>query len=204
MTPAPIGGQQVPFGTVEAHGGGTDSPAEDGPASGAIVEYVWFSVGFVVIHVGAYIVAGVLSLASSRDLYTGEESLLAPLLRDLSEESERRRQGLLLWPAQVTRGLIMSVVLYPVLPASEQLAFGWRTAFFTGLMFVCADLAAATPFANTIEGWSTCGPASSAGMPPSGSGPRRSSTVCSSACSRAGCSSGGKRAGGRDARVSLR
>jgi hypothetical protein len=43
-------------------------------------------------------------------------------------------------------------VLYPLLGPIGDLSFGVRFAFLSGLMFVYTDLAAATPFANNVEG----------------------------------------------------
>lgn len=116
------------------------------------MNYVLFSVWFTLIHVGAYIVAGLVTLRFTRDLYEGEDALFAPFLRNVEEPAERRRQGIVMWPAQIARGLLMSVVLYPVLTTLADLTFVMRFAFLAGLMFVYADFAAATPFTNNIEG----------------------------------------------------
>lgn len=117
------------------------------------MEYLWFSVWFTVIHLVAYIVAGVVNLRFTRDLYEGNQALFAPFLRNVGETAERQRQGIVMWPAQLARGLLMSVVLYPIITPVAELPFGIRFAFLSGLMFVYADLAAATPFPNNIEGW---------------------------------------------------
>jgi hypothetical protein len=117
------------------------------------MEYVWFSAGFFLIHLGAYVVAGVLNQQLvCRDLYGGERALYAPFFRDVADPAERRRQGRLMVPAQLVRALVMSVVLYPLLPALGDLAFGLRFAFLSGLMFVYTDFAAAAPFSNNVEG----------------------------------------------------
>ena len=116
------------------------------------MEYVWFSLGFVAIHLGAYIAAGALTLQFTKDLYTGESALFASFLRDVDAPEEKARQGLVMWPAQLARGLLMSIVLYPILGPLAELSFAARFAFLATLMFVYTDLAAATPFSNTIEG----------------------------------------------------
>lgn len=108
------------------------------------VNYVWFSLGFVAIHLGAYIVAGAVSLRFTRDLYTGDGALFAPFLRDVATPEEKARQGLVMGPAQLARGLLMSVVLYPVLTPLAELPLAARFGFLTALMFVYTDLAAAT------------------------------------------------------------
>ncbi|MDP3968513.1 MAG: hypothetical protein Q8Q02_09535 [Nocardioides sp.] len=116
------------------------------------MDYVWFSLGFVLIHLGAYVAAGVVSLRFTRDLYTGDRALFAPFLRDVDVPEEKARQGVLMWPAQLARGLLMSVVLYPILEPLAELSLAARFGFLATLMFVYADLAAATPFSNNIEG----------------------------------------------------
>jgi hypothetical protein len=116
------------------------------------VRYVWFSLGFTAIHLVAYVAAGVVTQTYSKDLYHGRDALLAGYLRDVSEEREALRQGKLMFPAQLARGLLMSAVLWPLLGAIGELGFGSRAAVLGGLMFVYADLASAIPFPNTIEG----------------------------------------------------
>ena len=117
------------------------------------MEYVWFSVGFFLIHLGAYVIAGVLNQQLlSKELYGGEHALFAPFFRNMDDPAEARRSGRLMVPAQLTRALLMSVVLYPILGSLGELPYGLRFAFLAGLMFVYADFASATPFSNNIEG----------------------------------------------------
>jgi hypothetical protein len=116
------------------------------------VRYVWFTAGFFGVHLAAYVIAGVLTQLWSKDIYHGPEALLHPVLRDVSEEAERLRQGKLMVPAQLVRALLMSVVLYPLLDALGELAYPVRALVLGGLMLVYADVASASPFPNTIEG----------------------------------------------------
>jgi hypothetical protein len=116
------------------------------------VRYVWFSLGFFLVHLGAYVVAGVLTQTWSKDIYHGPDALLHPVLRDVSEDEERQRQGKLMLPAQLLRALLMSAVLYPVLDPLAELAYPLRFVVLGGLMLVYADVASASPFPNTIEG----------------------------------------------------
>lgn len=117
------------------------------------MRYVWFSLGFFLVHLGAYVVAGVLAQQLlSQDLYGGERALFGPFFRDMSDPAEQRRTSRLMVPTQLARALLMSVVLYPLLEPIGQLPYGLRFAFLAGLMFVYADLASATPFSNNLEG----------------------------------------------------
>jgi hypothetical protein len=116
------------------------------------VRYVWFSAGFFAIHLAAYVLAGIVTQLWSKDIYHGPEALLHPVLRDVTEEAERQRQGKLMLPAQLVRALLMSVVLYPLLDALGELGYSVRALVLGGLMLIYADVASASPFPNTIEG----------------------------------------------------
>jgi uncharacterized membrane protein YvlD (DUF360 family) len=70
----------------------------------------------------------------------------------MENKKENLRVAKLLVPAQFIRGILMSLVLYPILPYLETLNFGMKFLFMGGIMFVYADFASAIPFSNTIEG----------------------------------------------------
>jgi len=116
------------------------------------MKFVWFSLWFTLIHTGAYILAGLLALRISQDLYNGEKRLL-DFITDMSEGGGAARVQRLFLPAQLLRGLLMSLVLYPLLPLLGDITFGARFAFFFGLMLVYTDFAGAVPFPHNIEGW---------------------------------------------------
>jgi hypothetical protein len=54
---------------------------------------------------------------------------------------------------QFIRALLMSFVLYPILPYLQELSFGMQFLFMSSLMFIYADFSSAIPFSNTIEGF---------------------------------------------------
>lgn len=121
---------------------------------GRDLRFVWFTLGFFAIHLVSYTVAGVVSQLYSKELYRGPDAVLEPMLRDVYEdETAQRRQGMLMVPAQLARAVLMAAVLFPLLDALGELSVAVRAVVLGGLMFVYADLAAATPFPNTIEGW---------------------------------------------------
>ena len=122
----------------------------DGPE--ANVRYVTFSAGFFLIHLAAYLTAGLVSQTYSAHLYRGEGALLRPFLRDVARQPERQRQARIVLPAQLVRAVAMSVVLYPLLEPLGELSYLSRAGFLAGLMFVYTALASAVPFPNTIEG----------------------------------------------------
>ncbi len=116
------------------------------------MEYLLFSVWFTVIHTAVYTAAGAVALKLSKDLYE-EKNRLLDYLNDMSVEMENKHVAKWFLPAQLLRGLLMSVVLYPVLGLLGDLTFGLRFAFLAGLMFVYTDFASAVPFPNNIEGF---------------------------------------------------
>jgi len=85
-------------------------------------------------------------------MYEGKERLYSSFFRNMEDKKERNRIARLLLPSQFVRGILMSLVLYPVLPFLEELSFGNQFLFLAGLMFIYADFSSAVPFSNTIEG----------------------------------------------------
>jgi hypothetical protein len=114
--------------------------------------YLLFSVWFTVIHTAVYTIAGAVALKLSKDLYE-EKNRLMDYMNDMSVELENKHVAKWFLPAQLLRGLLMSVVLYPVLGLLGDLTFGLRFAFLAGIMFIYTDLASAVPFPNNIEGF---------------------------------------------------
>ncbi len=116
------------------------------------MDLIWFTVGFALIHTTAYVVAGMLALRVSSDLYKGEHRLL-DFINDMSESNGNTRVQKLFLPAQLLRGVLMALVLYPVVPFLGEISFVSRSAFLFGLMFIYTDFAGAVPFPHNIEGW---------------------------------------------------
>ncbi len=114
--------------------------------------YVKFSLMFFAIHLACYVAAGVVDLQLAKRIYEGKDRLFKSFFRNMEEKAESNRIGILLLPSQFLRGILMSVVLYPVLPWLRELSFGTRFLFMGGIMFVYADFSCAVPFSNTIEG----------------------------------------------------
>lgn len=116
------------------------------------MRYVLFSLGFFGIHLVAYFVAGAVNLRVTKDLYGGEGALFGSFLRDMSDPKQQALVNRRLLPAQFVRAILMSVVLYPILEPLAEMSYGLRVALLGGLMLVYTDVAAATPFSNTVEG----------------------------------------------------
>jgi hypothetical protein len=117
-----------------------------------MVTYLKFSLSFFAIHLVCYILAGVIDLQLAKRIYEGKDRLYRSFFRNMEDKQESNRVAKLLVPSQFIRGILMSVVLYPILPYLKELPFGMQFLFMGGLMFVYADFSCAIPFSNTIEG----------------------------------------------------
>lgn len=115
------------------------------------MQYLIFSLWFTLIHVLSYMIAGMLALRISKDIYDGKSRLM-DYLRDMSDEKESKNVHRWLIPGQIVRGLLLSIVLYPILLPLGDLSFGVRFLFFAGLMFVYTHVACAAPCPDNIEG----------------------------------------------------
>lgn len=116
------------------------------------MSYLMFTVWFTLIHTAAYILAGVIALKISKDIYESKERF-ADFLRDMGDPVESKHVQKAFIPAQLVRGIIMSLVLYPVLGSLADISFLARFFFFAGLMFVYTEISSAVPFPTNIEGF---------------------------------------------------
>lgn len=116
------------------------------------MEYLVFSLGFIVIHIISYMIAGVLSLRINKDIYEGKSRSM-DYHRDMTDATESKHVHKWLFPGQIMRGLVFSIILYPVLSQLGEVTFIARYAFFAGLMFVYTHLACAAPCPDNIEGF---------------------------------------------------
>jgi hypothetical protein len=112
------------------------------------MKYVLFTLWFTLLHA----IAGALVLKISKDVYEGKSRLMT-YLRDMSDERERGHVQRWFFPAQLVRGAMMSVVLYPLLDSLATLGFGQRFFVLGGLMFVYTHAACAAPCPDNVEGF---------------------------------------------------
>lgn len=115
------------------------------------MEYIKFSLFFTLIHVVSYTIAGVIALKISKDIYE-TQNRHCNFLRDMSDPEESKHVQNYFLPAQILRGLLMSVVLYPLFSTIGNLSFLLKFIFFGGLMFIYTHIAAVSPFMDNIEG----------------------------------------------------
>jgi hypothetical protein len=98
-------------------------------------------------------IAGLIDLQLAKKFYSGKNRLFKSFFRDVDDTDENKRIAKLLIPTQFIRAILMSIVLYPILPFLKELTFLMQFVFMASLMFVYADFASAIPFSNTIEGF---------------------------------------------------
>jgi hypothetical protein len=116
------------------------------------MKFVIFSLIFTVIHTIAYTLAGMIALKVSKDLYEDKQRVI-DYMRDMSVKEESKHVEKWFLPAQLVRGILMSVVLYPILGMLGGISFMMRALFLGGLMFIYTDFACAVPFPHNIEGF---------------------------------------------------
>lgn len=112
---------------------------------------LFFSLGFFAIHLVCYVAAGVIDLQLARHMYGGKNRLFGSFMRDTDDAGENKRIAALL-SSQFVRAVLMSPVLYPILPFLTDLSFAVQFLFMSSLMLIYANVASAVPFTNTIEG----------------------------------------------------
>ena len=117
-----------------------------------MMEHVKFSLLFFAVHFICYIIAGVIDLRLAKKIYIGKNRLYQSFFRNMDDQKESLRIAKLLIPSQLFRAILMSLVLYPILPYLTQLSFELKFIFMASLMFVYADFSSAIPFSNTVEG----------------------------------------------------
>jgi hypothetical protein len=69
----------------------------------------------------------------------------------MDDQRESTRIARLLIPSQLIRAILMSAVLYPILPFLSELSFGMQFLFMGSLMLIYADIACAVPFDKTVR-----------------------------------------------------
>ena len=114
--------------------------------------YLTFSLLFMVIYTGAYIAAGATTLRISRDIYEGKARLM-DYLNDMGDTEERSHVSRWFFPANLLRGLLLSLIVWPVLIPLGGLELWVRSAFFFLLLFLATHLASAAPCPDNIEGF---------------------------------------------------
>lgn len=115
------------------------------------MDYLKFSLFFTLAHMVAYTIAGAIVLKISKDIYENKNRL-CNFLRDMSDKNESMHVSIYFLPAQILRGVLMSIVLLPILGVLGEFSFILKFIFYASLMFVYTHISAASPFMDNIEG----------------------------------------------------
>ena len=116
------------------------------------MDYLWFSLKFAAIHAAAYTLAGGIILVISKEIYEGKSRLM-DYVRDMSDDAESMHVKRWFFPAQLARGVLLSLPLYPVMGPMSEAGFGLQALFLGGLAFVYTHIASASPSPDNIEGF---------------------------------------------------
>ena len=116
------------------------------------MDYFIFSLLFLLSHTTAYIIAGLIALKISKEIYESKNRY-CDFLRDMSDKDESKHVSSFFLIAQFFRGLLMSVVLFPLLNTLIDFSFILKLIFVSSLMFVFTHIAAVSPFIDNIEGF---------------------------------------------------
>ncbi len=120
---------------------------------GFTMEYLLFSVWFTLIHTIMYMAAGSLALFTfSRVIYEGNKRAL-DYQRDTADKDDLTHISRWFLPAQLLRGALFSVVLYPILATLGDVNLAMRFLFFFGLLFIYTHVGCASPCSDNIEGF---------------------------------------------------
>jgi hypothetical protein len=115
------------------------------------MRYLMFTLVFAAVHAIAYTIAGAFALSVSKDIYASRKRKM-DYLRDMEDTVESSHVKRYFFPAQILRGILMSIVLYPLLGFLGEMGYLPRALFLLGLMFVYTHVGSAAPCPDNIEG----------------------------------------------------
>jgi len=117
-------------------------------------QYIRFTIIFILAHLISYLVMGGISYQLFyKPFWEGQNPLFAPFMRTIIEPELWKHTTVWQIPGQILRGLLMSIVLYPVLNKIIELSFIRRYLFIGGLLYIFAHFASSAPSPANIEGF---------------------------------------------------
>ena len=93
------------------------------------MKYLVFTLWFTLIHIVSYSVAGMFALKISKDIYESKSRLM-DYLRDMSDNGESKHVQKLCLPGQIVRGILLSVVLFPIYRTFMRTIIGNKISVF--------------------------------------------------------------------------
>ncbi|MFW6040521.1 MAG: hypothetical protein ACOC85_01655 [Thermoplasmatota archaeon] len=113
-----------------------------------MIKYLIFSLGFIITHTFIYIIAGIVTYP----LVHKGHPIYDYYLRKEEEEKGWSKAMRLLLPAQLLRGFLFSLVLYPIMGYMNEFSLLMSFLFLFGLLYVFSGFASHIPFPGNIEG----------------------------------------------------
>jgi hypothetical protein len=118
-----------------------------------VKQFISFSLKVIVLHTLTYFIAGAIAYPSlTKGLYVGSNPVFASFWRTEAEPVLWAHVTTWFLPAQLLRGLVLSIALYPFYPAMMKWLFVKRFAAIAGLYLGIGFWAAAVAAPGTIEG----------------------------------------------------
>jgi len=116
-------------------------------------DYLKFSLSFTFLHIISYMIAGIVAyyIVHKGPYFTGDDSFFESYRTPGTEDWNHVNKWLI--PIQVIRGLLFSIVLYPVLSAIGNFGFAMVFLFIFGLMYVYTELGSMVAGPCNLEGW---------------------------------------------------
>jgi hypothetical protein len=118
-----------------------------------VKKFLAFAIKIIVAHTVTYLLVGAIAYQLlTKPLYEGPDPIFASFMRTPADPEVWRHAMIWFIPAQVLRGLLMALALYPFY--DTLLAWSIRKRFFTlaGLYLIFGDWASAVAAPGTIDG----------------------------------------------------
>ncbi|MCS7186199.1 MAG: hypothetical protein RMK89_04505 [Armatimonadota bacterium] len=113
-----------------------------------------FALKVVVTHTVTYFVVGAIAYQLlTKPLYIGEKAIMATFMRTEDEPELWRHVMVWFFPAQILRGLLMALALFPFL--DTLISWNWKKRFLViaGIYIIFGFWASAVAAPGTIEGF---------------------------------------------------
>lgn len=121
--------------------------------SAGVKNFVRFVGNVVLAHVVTYFVAGAIAYPTlTKQFYEGANPVFASFMRTPLQSDTWQHAANWFLPANLLRGLLIGLVLYPLLPTLRQWSYRKRFLMISALYLVFGFWAAAVAAPGTIEG----------------------------------------------------
>ncbi len=116
-------------------------------------QFIGYSLKVIILHTATYFIAGALAYPLlTKNLYVGPNPVFAALFRTQAEPALWAHVTSWFLPAQILRGFLLALAIYPFYPVLVSWKYWKRFATITGLYLLIGFWAAAVAAPGTIEG----------------------------------------------------